>query len=462
VSTAVDAPLRLSSLQPALHFGVGVRSSTRMTFIRLFWWAQLLMVVANLGRIPVLSTDERDFPLAFNELCLGAMLIGACLTVRSWKSVFVDRVALTALVFAAIGGASAVWSVSRFGMSALELFVSLAFLARWLMYFLLYVALINVVREANVESVWDAVETMLVILALFGIVQSAFLPNFTQMVYSDNRSFNWDEQGHRLVSTVLEPNIAGTMLMIGVVVQAARLSAGARVSGMRMLIVFTGLTLTISRSAAVGLFFGMLVILAARGLSRRLVKVMVAAGSLVVLASPFLIQYLMAYNKFSIGEGSSAAVRLTVWLQAIRLVLDYPVFGIGFNAYRYAIEYYGADIIGASSYGAEGGLLFITTMTGFVGLAVYCGMIGLVIMRCRAIWRDETVSPGGRGLAIGAAAATVGVVFASTFVNALLTTFVMEILWVLWALTFVIARSQRARQVVPRASSSTQLVALAA
>lgn len=453
-------PFSLSAPYPVADASIGF-PDRRLSFIKVFCWAQVLMVVTNLGRIPVLSTDERDFPLAFNELCLGAMLLAAALAVRSWKAVFVDRIAVTAILFALIGAGSAVWSVNRFDMDALELFVSLAYLGRWVLYFLLYVALINSVRERNIETVWWAAETMLVIFALFGIVQSAFLPNFTQMIYTDARSFNWDEQGRRLVSTVLEPNIAGIMLMIGVLVQIARVTAGAPVSPWRMLIMFTGLTLTISRSAAVGLFFGVLVILGAQGLSRRLLKIMGAATVLMLLASPFLIQYLLAYNKFSIGEGSSAAARLSVWLEAIRVVQDYPLFGVGFNTYRYALEHYGVKIIGASSYAAEGGLLFITALTGFVGLVVYCAMTWQLVSRCRSIWRTPGIPSNHRGLAIGTTAATVGVLFASTFVNALLTTFVMELVWVLWALTFVIARAQSARS-APMNSTSPKLVALAA
>jgi hypothetical protein len=461
MALVVDTSLQRSA-PPASRVALEGASGKRLTFVKVFCWAQLLMVVANLGRIPVLSTDERDFPIAFNEICLGVMVVSAALTIRSWKSVFADRVTVTALVFAAIGAGSAIWSINRFDLSALELFVSLAFLARWLMYFALYIALINVVRERSVDTIWGAVETMLVIFALFGIVQAAFLPNFTQMIYPDNRSFNWDEQRHRLVSTVLEPNIAGTMLMMGVLVQAARITVGAPVKWWRILIVFVGLTLTISRSAAVGLFFGMICILMTQGLSRRLVKILLAAGCLVALASPFLIRFLMAYDKFSIGEGSSAAIRFTIWLQAIRIIADYPIFGIGFNTYRYALESYGIRIVGASSYGAEGGLLFVTALTGFVGLAVYCAMLWQIVARCRSIWQDLTVPANQRGLAIGTTAATVGVVFASTFVNALLTTFVMEMLWVLWALTFVIARAQAARRVPAGLSSPIKIVALAA
>jgi hypothetical protein len=452
----VVTPLRLSSFGGRAG---PIENRGRLTFIKVFCFAQLAMVVANLGRIPVLSTEDRDFPLAFNELCLLAVLGAALLSIRHWEETFLDNVSLTALLFAAIGALSAIWSLERFDLSAIELIVSLAYLGRWMLYFALYVALINVLREGNLDQVWDAVETMLVAMAVFGMFQAAFLPNFAQMVYPDNRSFNWDEQRNRLISTVLEPNVMGTMFMMGVLVQVGRASTGASVRWWRLATLFAGMTLTISRTAAVGLFFGLIVVLVAQGLTRRLVKIAGAALVIVALAAPLLIRFLLAYNKFSIGEGSSAAARIEVWLQTVRVIVDYPLFGIGFNTYRYAMASYGVEAVGASSYSAEGGLLYVMAMTGAVGLFVYLVMTWQIMGRCRALWRDASVPANQRGMAIGAAASTVGVIIASIFTNVLLTTFVMEILWVLWAITFVAARAQRDRTPGSTDRTSTRLVA---
>jgi hypothetical protein len=454
--TQITAPYSPSASRSFADF-----SGVRVSFIQIFCWAQLAMVVMNLGRIPVLNTADREFPIAFNEICLGVILVAAAMTIRSWKTVFVDRISVTALVFALIGAGSAVWSLERFDMGPIGLLVSLAYLGRWVMYFTLYVALINVLREADIESAWNAVETMLVIFSLFGLVQTAFLPNLPGLIYKDNRSFNWDMQGHRLISSVMEPNIAGTMLMMGMLVQFSRITTGVRVSWQKMLIMFAALVLTISRSAVFGMIFGLMVMLVAtRGVSRRLLKVAAAFGAITLVVSPFLIQYLLLYQKFRFDSNSSAGARLIVWIQTLKILRDYPVFGVGFNAYRYALGHYGFKVIGASSYAAEGGLLFVAAMTGFVGLTVYCGMVWLLIRRCRSIWRDTSVPANQRGIALGTAAATVGVIFASTFVNALLTTFVMELMWVLWALTFVIDRA-RARRNAPPASPSAVVVALA-
>jgi O-antigen ligase len=169
-----------------------------------------------------------------------------------------------------------------------------------------------------------------------------------------------------------------------------------------------------------------------------------AAGVALLVVAPALIRFAASFQKFSFDASSSAAARITTWLQVLQVIGDYPVFGVGFNAYRAAVEHYGYTFVGVSSYGADGGLLFIMAMTGIVGLALYCLMLGFVILRCRAVWRDPEIDSGHRGIAIGTAAATVAMVIAATFVNALLTTFIMEILWLLWALTFVIARDRMA------------------
>ena len=451
---------RAEALQPRLPTARDP-DHRRRPFIGLFCTAQLLMVVMNLGRIPVLSTGERDIPVAFNEICLGVMLAGALLAVRNWREVRIDAVTVACMTFALIGAGSALWSVQRFDLTALQIVVSLSYLARWVLYFFLYVALINVLEPIDAERAWGAIETMLLVFAIFGIIQAAFLPGFAQMVYPDDGNATWDRQGHRLVSTALDPNIAGALLVTGFLVQVGRLAMNADVKWWKMLIMLAAIVLTLSRSAMAGLVVGLAFVLVLRRPTRRLVRWAALFGALFLLAAPFLVQYALAFNKFSFNSGSTASIRLITWLQAIRVIVDHPVFGIGFNAYRYALDYYGIAYFGISSYTVDGGLLFVLAMTGVVGLAVYLLVLWLVLARCRVVWRDPTATPAERGMAVGIAASLIGVIVTSVFINALLTNFVMEVLWVLWALVFVYDRGRRARRPRP-AESPVRLVPMAA
>ena len=183
------------------------------------------------------------------------------------------------------------------------------------------------------------------------------------------------------------------------------------------------------------------------------------------LFSPLLlidpVSRLKVLDKLSFGIGPGRG-GISDWLQAFQIIGDHPVFVASISTpVAGAGPCHDLRWRGASSYGGTGGLLFIMTMTGVVGLVVYCFMLWQVIARCRAIWRDRASTPSEKGIAIGTASATVAVVVASAFINAILTTFVMEILWVLWALTFVMVRARRDRAAQGPSSPST-IVALVA
>jgi hypothetical protein len=76
-------------------------------------------------------------------------------------------------------------------------------------------------------------------------------------------------------------------------------------------------------------------------------------------------------------------------------------------------------------------------------LAAFVFMLWLVLRRCRAGWKDALGTPFERSLCIGAAAATVAVCVHSVFVNSLLVPFVMQPLWVLAGLVYVVRARMR-------------------
>src|SRR5439155_13904264 len=79
--------------------------------------ALLLLFVANLGRLSVFSTGEREAPILFNDLCVAALLcVGAVVAVRR-RSLQLDGVAIAGLAFALVGGLSALMAVPRFGLT---------------------------------------------------------------------------------------------------------------------------------------------------------------------------------------------------------------------------------------------------------------------------------------------------------------------------------------------------------
>jgi O-antigen ligase len=247
-----------------------------------------------------------------------------------------------------------------------------------------------------------------------------------------------------------------------VLVQLAMISTGARVSRWKLVILLSALILTVSRSSALGFMVGLAALFAARGISRRLLRIGAVVGGLFLLALPKILALAIAYQKFDLSSESSAGARVFAWLRAIRVFSDHPIFGVGFNTYGFVAERYGWERVGAAAYGSDGGLLFIAAMTGLVGLAIYCGMLAMVVRKCRALWRSQVAPPEHRGIAIGTAASIAAVVVHSLFVNSILTTYVMEIVWVLWAVVGIAAESAVTvdRRAKPATQPTARLVAL--
>jgi O-antigen ligase len=419
-------------------------------------WAVLALMVANIGRVPVLPGTGRDTSVVLNDLFITLLVFLGAMGAFARKSLKLDWVAIVALTFAAVGIASAVLGVPRFGFTPMQLALSLGYPARWLVYFGIYVFVINYVQQKDVNAVWGALETTILVMTAFGVFQAIFLPNFTQMIYAGAAdTVGWDQQGHRLVSTVLEPNIMAAMIVLVLLVSLARISMGVEIALWKPVLLLGGLALTISRSGILALMVGSLVILAARGLSIKLIRFFGVVTLLIVAVLPRLIAFAAAYGKFNMGENSSAGVRLYAWAVAISTVVEHPIIGVGFNSYGYYKQATGMSAKNVSDFSSDGGLLFVAVMTGLVGLLIYSGMLAVVVHRCRSIWRNPQISASDRGLAIGVAGGVFAIIVHSLFVNAMFTTFVMEIMWLGWGLVYVIAANARREQagVSPAAGS---------
>jgi O-antigen ligase len=403
-------------------------------------WALVALGIANLGRIPVFSTGDREAAVVLNDLFVAGLTSFCIIAAVLRRSLLLDRVAVFALGFAMVGLCSAVLAAPQYGLSAPQLMIALSYLARWLVYFGVYLFVINNVRVEQVPGIWSVFVKVMLAFAIFGIFQSFFLPDFAQIVYPESRASDWDAQGHRLVTTVLDPNLAASMILLVLLVQLAQIACGAKIPWWQPSAFLLALTLTLSRSGLLAFGIGLTVIVLARGISLRLLRLFGIILFLSVALVPRLIGLLQAYARFDVGSGSSAGTRVFAWLVAFETIAQHPFIGVGFNTYGYVKNSAGIELSGASAYGSDGGLIFAAVMTGIVGLVLYLLMLSAVFSRCRRLWRRANANPEQRGLAIGVAAGIVAICIHSLFANSLFTTFVMEMMWVLWGLMFVMER----------------------
>lgn len=403
--------------------------------------ALLLLAVANLGRLPVLDTGGREAPILLNDVAVGAVLVGGLAAMLASRRLVLDRVAQLALLFAGVGAFAAMRGAREYGLSVFELVVSLAYLARWLFYFGVYVVTTNVVRAGDVPALRQALVRTVLAVAGFGVIQAAFLPNFAQLIYPDSRVMHdWDAQAHRLVSTLLDPNFAGMLILMGLFVLLARVAAGLRVQPWQPTLLFAALLLTASRSSVLALLAGGAVIILVRGVSARVLRALAVGFALTLLALPGLLAFANAYHKLTIDE--SALGRVVMWFRGLQVIVGHPWLGIGFNTFGFVQERMGWQRMGANTYSIEGGLLFVTVMTGVVGLTVYALMLRAAWRNCRAVWRRPGVDAESWSLAVATAAITAALLVHSCFTNSLFLPYLMEPLWVLFGLVAVLRRQQ--------------------
>ncbi len=404
----------------------------------------IALCLGNVGRIPSAGLGGRGTPLVVADLVVAAVWAFLLFAVVLGRGrIVVDDVMSATAAFLAAATVSTGLAFTRYNLGVLDGAGVAAFLIRWIAYFGWYPFVVWCLTPDESRDAWRYIERALLVFAVAGIVQSAFFPGFAQMIHDGGDLPTWDVQGRRLVSSVLDPNFAGVLIVIALLFRLARVAEALPESGVTMATLGAALLLTVSRSSILALVVGLVVLAVVRGLKRRLFRVFVVGAVLVLPFLSLLISFAGSFNK--LRYDASAAQRLVPWLRAGRLVQEHPWFGVGFNAIRQAQESHGWRAIGGADVSFDGGLIFVAAMTGIVGLFLYLRMLLRVTRGARRVWRDGSLPSVDRAHATATVAATAAVVVHSLFVNSLLLPFVMQILWVMWGRLAHIRAARRAR-----------------
>jgi hypothetical protein len=403
------------------------------------------LALGNVGRIPALALGGRNSPLVLADAVVALVWLVLLLAIGSGRArIVVDNVMSAALAFVIAAVVSTSFAFSRYNLGITEGAGVVAFLVRWFAYFGWYPFVVWCLTPDESRDAWRFIERALLVFVVFGIFQSAFLPGFAQMVHDGGGDLpTWDVQGRRLVSSMLDPNFAGILVVIALVFRLSRVAEGLHENAVAMAALAAGLLLTVSRSSILALAVALVVIAAVRGLGIRLFRILVLGALLILPFLSLLISFAASFNK--LGYDASAAQRWVPWIRAGRLLIEHPWLGVGFNAIKQAQESHGWRALGGADVSLDGGLLFVAAMTGLIGRWLYLRMLVRVARGARGVWKDVSVDPIDRAHATATLATTAAVVVHSFFVNSLLLPFVMQILWVMWARLAHVRAARRAR-----------------
>ena len=210
------------------------------------------------------------------------------------------------------------------------------------------------------------------IFVLFGILQYIFLPRLELLAFLGE----WDIHSYRLFSTFFDPNYAGLFIIFEILLLLMSISIYPKTSkiflGM-IVISYIALFLTFSRSSIVTV-----------GVSMIFYLLLIGKKKLVGFFLGFLllsIGLLFLYSKNFSGEGVkilrtvSIQMRLSSYQEGLKVFSGSPIFGVGFNSYKYAKNNYTeltrAEAVSNASNAPSNSFIFILATTGMLGFLCF-------------------------------------------------------------------------------------------
>jgi hypothetical protein len=366
----------------------------------------------------------------FTPIDLLSVLLAVWTTVMYLKNrSFWPRLKLYYFLFPAFGLISLL--INSFWLKPDEFFAAFLYLTRWVSYMSIFFALLPLDDSFKKKIIkLLVVDGLIVILA--GYIQYLFYSNLGNLSY-----LGWDNHLYRLFSTFLDPNFVGTFFVLyilfiaGLFFPRMKKYGRKKIAAYSLLLVVTlvAIILTFSRSALVMLIVSGITFFI---MQRKKKYILVLLGILVIFViviSPFF--YLENVNLF---RRESSIERFGSIYNALIIIRDHPILGVGFNSYRYAqIQYHFINPTHAHPSNAESGadtsLLFVFATTGIPGLISYCFLWYRLMQYA---YRKYKVNQ----FALVFFASGIGLLVNSLFINSLFYAEIMMWIWMMAALMY--------------------------
>lgn len=304
-----------------------------------------------------------------------------------------------------------------------EALSAVLYAVRWLLYFGAFLLVADVVRtRRSAQIVVVALLAVAATVAIAGFVQLKVFPDFSSMVPK-----GWDPHVGRLLSTWYDPNFVGGFFAFALLV-ALGIAWESRGRTRVVLLGVTGmllaaLLLTYSRSAYAGLLVGggLFALLRAR--------IILVIGALVAVLAFATVPRIQERVIGVRSVDETASLRLVSWNNALEVLRDHPVFGVGYNTYRFAQVRYAflKDPAEHSAGGSDSSILTVAVTTGAFGLVAYTWLLAAML---RTAWAATKGDGFRRGLGYGSLCGFVALLVHGQFINGLLFPHLMLVTWI--------------------------------
>lgn len=264
------------------------------------------------------------------------------------------------------------------------------------------------------------------IFVFFGFLQYFYYSDLRNLYY-----LGWDQHLYRMFSTFLDPNFAGALFVL-VLLLIVEFIIGSKHRKNTISLSFLGvfatvaIYLTYSRSAFIMLIVGLSMIFIFHKLYKHIFLMLVICSFLLFSFANMKIEGL---NPLRIA---SSEARLRSAREAIDIFTKNPILGVGFNSYRYAQVENGARsqkgiLISNADATTDNSLLFVLATTGIVGFGFFAKFWITVVSSVL----DLTKKGKEKNLAILVVSSLAALFIDSLFINSLFYIFIMAWIFIL-------------------------------
>lgn len=340
---------------------------------------------------------------------------------NKWKNYFLKKPILIFIVVALLS-----LLVNFFNYTLSNFLVSSLYLFRFVLYVCLYFIVIefNNDYKKKIPLLLFASGSVVIIL---GYIQYLFYPSLKNLFY-----LGWDEHLYRMFSTFLDPNFAGVFFSLFFIYSLTFINKSIKDNkelffySLVSIAALVSVYLTYSRSGLIMLLVSVLVYLLLKN-KRKLVLSAVALLILII----FIIPKSFKTEGTNLLRVNSSTARIESFEQAIEIFQKQPVFGVGFNAYRYAQnKYVGLNTTywetTHSGAGTDNSFAFILSTTGIIGFISYIYLLYKMLALARI--KKNIFAPV-------LFAVIPGLMVSSLFINGLFYVLILEWVWIITGLT---------------------------
>ncbi len=323
------------------------------------------------------------------------------------------------LLFVAAAIVSQVINFNNFELAQIK--IGLLYLARWILYASLYFVVIDIGKK-NLKNIKTYMILSGVFILIFGFIQYKFYPSLKNLYY-----LGWDDHLYRLFSTFLDPNFAGVFIVLFIIFIFFQKFKNKYAYYGLLFASFIALILTYSRGA-------ILMLLISTFTYSLLKKNYKLIGSLIGVL--VLITIALSPNFHTVNTDlfrmPSLAQRIENTKQTLFVFERNPVFGVGFNNFRYARDRYiqkdWVDYPSHAGAGSDNSFALILATAGIPGILTYVFLLYKIF---KLGLNNLKKSPYAWILVISLA----GLIANSFLLNSLFYSFIMIWMWIVVALT---------------------------